>query len=269
MEVPATGMGPPGPDPAAGSSPISRPSNSPPSGRAGSPSAGDSAATLLAGLSQSDRSRLVEILESTPPRGGAALGERLALDALEAASSRSPERALDLVRQLAKLDPDRAAALRSAPELESMRPGVEQLLGQLTATARLHAEGRLAEATQKLENFTGREIAVTEVRPEVLLSVAGALFDAGGMTNYARSAAISELLIDQCRWAPADVPAPVALRAANRREPVSRRLLLIWLACGLTGAIMCWWVRDEWLPTVCAAWGAGLAVLIIRSAWRR
>ena len=88
-----------------------------------------------------------------PPSWGAPL----AGDAADAAAGRDIGRLLDLVRQVANLDPVRAEALAASPAFASHRTQVEQLLAQLTAAAKLHAEGRLANATQMVETGTLRD----------------------------------------------------------------------------------------------------------------
>ena len=231
--------------------------------------AGDSVAAFLGELSQSDLTRLLEIVEATPRSTGDARAGELLRAAGEAVATQNTGRALDLLRQLASLDPALAETLASAPALQSIRPGVEQLLSQLTAAARLHAEGRLAEATQKLETATVKDASAGEVRPELFLLAATRLMEAGGLANYVRSAAASEASMDQSRWAPALHAEPAINRAAGDWRVSLPVLIWAWFALGMAGAGFCWWLRYDYLPMVCGVWAGGLAVLIFARVWRR
>lgn len=260
MEVPAAGMGLPGPERALANSGVVVPRTDLPaiSGSART-FAGDSVAELLSELSQSDLTTLREILDTIPRPGDRAQAEDLLRAATEAIAARSIGHALDLLRQAASLDPALADTLVSAPALVSIRPGVEQLLSQLTAATLLHAEGKLTEASQKLATATLRETPAGDVRPEVLLLVATGLIEAGGLANYVRSAAVSDALIDPSRWAPAPGAELAAVTRPKRGWRVSWRLpIAVWLASGLAAAGLCWWLGDEYLPLVCGLWIGGL-----------
>jgi len=233
------------------------------------PFAGDSVAALLGELSQSDLTQLLKIVDAVPHPGEQARAEELLTAAVEAVAARNTGRALDLFRQLAALDPARSATLLAAPALASIRPGMEQLLNQLTAAARLHAEGKLGEATLRLETTNFKEPSSGEARPETFLLVAGRLIEAGGLANYVRSAAISAVVIEQYRWA----PAPGAELAENQTQSgwhlPPRLSVAAWVALGLASAGLCWWLRDDYLPFVCEIWAGGLFVLMTFLAWRR
>jgi hypothetical protein len=270
MEVPATGMGAAGPERSVSNSRVAPPANVPSSIGQTTPLSGDSVAALLGELSKSDLSRLLEIVEGLPRSGEEAQVEELLRAAVEAVAAGIPSRALDQVRQLAGLNPARAETLASSPGMASIRPELERLLSQLTAAAKLRAEGQLGDATQRLETAIVKDTSAGEVRPEILLLVATSLIEAGGLANYVRSDAVSAALIDQCRWAPAEhaEPAIVIRPAADRRVSVGL-LVSVWLPLGIASAVLCWWVRSDYLPIVCAAWAGGLVVLIGARAWRR
>jgi hypothetical protein len=159
-------------------------------------------------------------------------------------------------RQLAILDPARAESLVSSPALASLRPVLEQLLNQLTATAKLHAEGKLAEVAANLSSGTLRG----EVRPEIFLAVATRLIEAGGLANYARSAAVCEALSDHSRWVPTG---PVEATAVNRMTPSWRPLTAAWCALGVVSIGGCWWFREDWLPMACGVWVLGVAGFLL------
>jgi hypothetical protein len=135
------------------------------------------------------------------------------------------------------------------------------LLNQTVAGARQHAEGRLAEATQKLEigslKYNG------EVRPEVFLLVAGKLLEGGGLGNYVRSAAVSTALLDQGRWVPSYCPEPVPIRPASAGWHASLQLVIsLWISLGTAAIGLCWWLRDDYLPMVLLVWAIGLTLLV-------
>jgi len=268
MEVPAAGMGSPGPERALANSGVVPPANLPAVVSTSLPVAGDSVASLLGELSQFDLTRLLDIVDAIPRPGDRVQVEDLLRAATEAVAGGNTGHALDLLRQLASLDPALAETLLSAPALASVRPGLEQLVNQLTAAALLHAEGKLTEVSQKLETATLRETSASEVRPEIFLQVATRLIEAGGLANYVRSAAVSDACaetqlgaprVDPCRW----VPAPGAELAAVTRPGVGWRAswrlpIVVWLASGVAAAGLCCWLRDEYLPLICGLWAGGL-----------
>jgi hypothetical protein len=268
MEVPPAGMEALNPDRAVANAGGAQPAKLS-AVDAAAPMASDSVAALLAELSQSDLSRLLQIVKATPQAGDQNRVEELLQAAVETAANRNVGGALDFLRQVAALDPARAESFASVPALASMRAALEQWLNRLTAGARLQAEGRLAEATQKLETASFKDAADIQVKPEILLHVAACLIQAGGLANYVQSASVSEALLEQCRWAPAEHS---AMPPANRGEPgwhAPAWLMAVWFASGFAGAALCWWLRDDWLPIVCGAWAGGLVVLMAIFAWRR
>jgi hypothetical protein len=227
---------------------------------------GDSIAVLLGELSQADLTRVLEVLEGSQRGVDDARAVELLRDAADALAHQDTGRALDLVRQFASLDPERAEALASAPALVSIRSQVEQLLTQLTATARLRAEGGLADAAHRFETGAFIGASAGDVRPETFLLVATRLIDAGGLANYVRAADLCSALIDPARWAPQEVVAdrPPDWHAVNMRLPV-----FIWIAMGIAGAGLCWWVKNDYLPLVCGVWAGILVVLMFRRAHLR
>lgn len=264
--MPATGMGPSGLERAISNPAAAPPPSLQPSAGPTEPVTGDSVAAQLNELSQSGLTRLLEIL-NRPRSGDDARVDQLLRTAEEAVAARNTGGALDLLRQVASLDPARAETTLSAPELASIRANWEQLLNQLSATAKLHAGSRLTEATQSLEMAAVKETCPGEVRPEILLAVAARLIEAGGLANYVRSTAVSEAVIDRSRWAPAE-PAVDIRQAAGGRAKVPLPIAA-WLVLGSASAALCWWVREEYLPAVCGVWVAVLVVLIVARAWQR
>jgi hypothetical protein len=262
MQVPPAGMGAFGPDRAEANAGIVPPISVPSAGGA-QPVAGDSVAALLAEISPSDLTLLLEILQAP---GDQARIAQLLRATEDAAATRDTGGAMDLFRQLANSDPARAESLALLPSLASIRPEIEQWLTQFTAAAKVRAEGRLAEADQKVETSTRLDNSASQTRPEILLLAATGLMDAGGLANYVRSAAVSEVLLDPSRWVPAEQPAPAVVngQSADWLGPA----LAAWLAVGFASAILSWWLQDDWLPVICGAWAGGLVVMAVL-AWRR
>jgi hypothetical protein len=267
MEVPAAGMGASGPNrPSAPS--VTPPAHLPPAIDRNSGFSGDTVATLLRELSQADLTRLLEIVESPLLRTADAGRIDELLDLLrESVVSENTGRALDLLRQVVTLSPQRAETLSANPELAAIRPALEQLLSQVTAGSRLRAEGRLLEAAQKVEltraGYSG------EIKPEIFLSLAEKLIEAGGLPNYIRSEAVSVALLDPALWVPATVlqvaPDPPLL---NTWRVTLRLLIALWISLGLAAIALCWWLRAEYLPTVALVWAAGGLVLLVVREWR-
>jgi len=143
-------------------------------------------------------------------------------------------------------------------------------VSQFTGAARLHAEGRLAEATQKLETAALKEMSAGEVRPGVFLLVATRLIEAGGLANYVRSAAVSDAFIDQTRWVPSPHAEPLIANrvAADRWAPLSW-LIPAWVAVGVAGAALSWWLQYDRPLIVGAIWAGGLVVLAGSAVWLR
>jgi len=270
MQVPPAGMGPSGADRSAAARDIVPPASLAAAAARTAPVTGDSVNALLSELSKADLTRLLEIVESLPGSGEAAQVRELLRSAAEAVAEQNPGRALDRLKHLAILDPARAESLASEPSLASIRPGVEQLLSQLTGAARLHAEGRLAEAAKMLDAASLKDISAREVRPEIFVQVASRLIEAGGLANYVRSAAVSDVLIDPNRWAPTLPlePVPVNQPDVDWRVPL-RMLLSAWFAIGIASAGLCWWLQYDHPSIVGGGWAGGLFVLLLAGAWRR
>jgi hypothetical protein len=231
---------------------------------------GDSVAGLLRELAQTGLPGLPGILDGAPAPPEEAQAETLLQAVLAAVADESPGRALAQFRQLARLDPGRAEGLASGPALASIRPAVERLLSQLAVAAKLHAEGRLAEAARLWDSGAGKELPAREIRPETLLLIATRLLEAGGLANYVRSAAASGVLIDQSRWAPAPQAEPVPARESGGESRMPLRVLfLAWFALGMAGLTVCWCFQYDRPPAAFEVWGGGLVALACLGAWQR
>ena len=257
-------------------------------------------AAALSILSEPDLTRLVAILEPAQSSQTAAQLAALVQEVLTAAAAGDLTRVLGGVTQLAALDPTRVEAVRSQAALEPVRAPIDALLTRLAQMARLEAEGRLSEAARVLERSGAQKLAGWDARPEVLLSLAARLLEAGGHVNSLRASQLAQTVAEGAQWAPAPVPAPVEDLAAARirseikplaarpirtafsrswdtlrkQTPVSVRvlwrraplliLLLAWLAVGIVGGSASWLLRtlapDAW-PAALASAGFDLWAL--------
>ena len=167
--------------------------------------------------------------------------------------------------------------------MPAIRPEVENLMARLTATARLGAEARLEQARSVLQ-------LLESARPEAAILVAARLLDAGGFANAVRSAELSRMAIDPCRWAPAQVAAPLPeiqggvagrrvgsrllaeLKGLWRRAPMAV-ILLAWGAMGLIGGGLIALFRDQWPGSIVMLsvefWAVGLLTLVVSVFYAR
>lgn len=258
--MPPAGMGASGLDRSSAAPVVPPAPVSPAFGRAPALSP-DTIATLLSELSQADLTRLLEIAEAPLRSADTAQIDELLHAVGESVATRDLSRALELLQKVVTLSPERAETLPGHPALAGIRPALEQLLSQVTAVARLRAEGRLLEAQKTdLTRVTDKE----EIKSEIFLCLAEKLIAAGGLPNYIRSEAVSLALLDPARWAPATVaeiaPQPPAVNGWH----LSLRLLAtLWVSLGLAAIALCWWLGVEYLGAVLTLWIAGTLVLLL------
>ena len=190
-------------------------------------SAGAQAATsidaaLLGALSQPDLARLVAVLE--PPQSPQAVSQvrQLVEAVVTAAAAGDVERALEQVTRLAALDPMQAEAIRTEPGVEQVRRPLETLLTQLANVAKLDAETRVAQATEAAAGSRTTALPEWDAHPEMLLSIANRLLEAGGYINAVRATHVAQVVIDGTQWAPAPgmVTTPVLAGSSSKSEEV-------------------------------------------------
>jgi hypothetical protein len=197
--------------------------------------------------------------------------------------------ALEKLTVLISLDPLRAERLASEPGLAPIRQEVEALLSRLTGEARLGAESRLREATERLQAPGAADRQIENVKASTLLLCAGQLIDAGGYASFVQSAAVSRMILDPQRWAPAEAAAPwfhrwdarirvpraspwirlgglaVRFKSLWRRAPLLV-LLLGWLVAGLFGGAVAALFLNERAAAAVAVffeiWALGFLALV-------
>jgi len=202
------------------------------------------------------------------------------------------QQALVKLAEFAALDPRRAETLEAEPGLASIRADVGRFLFRLASAARLEAEMQFGQATQLVQSAGSQVRLGQEVRPEIVLLIAGRLLEAGGYANSIRSAELSQMVINQYSEAPALAPLSragtrsIPIRSGdvsqgwrNRLIPRIKRLwvrapllvlLLAWLAVGLLGGSVYRLLRNYWPQTwpedlvanSFEIWGVGFLALI-------
>jgi hypothetical protein len=241
---------------------------------------GDSVASFLA------TGRIADLLAGVDQRRPVQSPEVIA-ELLRAAVSAAEEkdfvRALERVRELVAMDPERADTLPSEPGLDSIRGEVNQLLRDLADAARSGAEQKLTSAHQALASDGGKLPEADQADLRTILSVAVQLFETGRHANYVRAGDLAEVVSDvimvQRGWTTAGVPlwvpvevsveGPAPGRVPARWESLWRRvplpiLLLAWLALGIIGVLPFAAVPVAW-PVAAVAlgvWGSGLVALV-------
>jgi len=232
---------------------------------------GDTITAMLGQISEPAALILLEIIENRLPPENAARLEGLMRAAVTAANEGNVQRALSNLAKFAALDPRRAETLESEHGVVSIRPEVRRLLSRLAAAAYLDAESRLGRATQLLEAAASRELPGQELRPEIVIMIAGRFQEAGGYANWIRSAELSQMAINAYAFAPIPAPIPLAARGRIRSRYAdaslgSRRrwapqirmlwrrdpllvLLLAWLALGILGGSASAIWRSGWPQT--------------------
>ena len=212
----------------------------------------DSARTLAATmdtvavlqLSPSDTSNLIRILEPlTLPQQPSMLADLLR-GAVSAAQRGDLVGALQQLENFVQLDPNRASTLRMEPSLEQIRAQVDQLLMRLESTAGLDAQARLAEAAKALETWGRHPLPGWDVAPQMLLTVADRLYDAGDYVHYLYAASLAQVVIDGAgvpratiRTGPADSPLEPA-----PASKFSHRLKALWVRAPLLILLVSWFV---------------------------
>ncbi len=257
---------------------------------AGTTPAADSNAAILANISAPDLAKLAAILEPTHSPQSAALLQNLLQDTRDAVShidavrSHSQAetvlpgddaRAIANLGEIARLDPAVIETLRVDPALAPIRPEMERLLHQVTAVAKMDAEGSLVRAGQFIESNGARMLPNWQTRPETLMQVAHRLFDTGGYTNYVRSAQVAQAIIDYSPWivnyAPG-IPAKARTGAAAGEDALQTAVRKSWVDIrnGAPSKIARLWERAPLLVLLVGWLGLGLVAgpisLLFRSA---
>ena len=187
---------------------------------------------------------------------------------VSAAADGNVQEALVKLAEFAVLDPRRAETLETEPGLASIHADVRQFLFRLASSAQMDAESRLGQATRFLQAAGSKELPGQEMKPEIVILIAGRLLEAGGYANCVRSAELSQMTINLYGGAPTPAtlsltdPRSIAIGSAhdnlglrNKWMPRIRKLwlrapllvlLLVWLAVGLVAGSVSALLRTCW-----------------------
>ncbi len=260
MDVTGVSSGAVGPD----RPPLARGAQLSPAAGAGAISV-DAIGGMFRELSPSDLSNLLKVVEQALPAAPVAASEALLQNAGSALAAGHPGRALEHLRQLIAVDPQRGESLPSSPAFSSIRVQVEKLLSEVSGPAKLHAQSRLSEAARLGDQAPSGQ---TELNVPVLLEVATQLIKAGGLSNYVRSAGVSEKVIESGCWAPGikseTVSSPVMATSRVRFSS----LTLLWLSLGAAVFAISWLVSWDGAATLLRIWVAGFLAIGVGAAWR-
>ncbi|MEO8592039.1 MAG: hypothetical protein ABI759_01845 [Candidatus Solibacter sp.] len=237
-------------------------------------------------LSLADMGKLIRILDPPALTKHPSQSQDLLSGAISAVQSGEVNHALEQLADLVKLDPSGAQTLRTEPGLEQIRTQVNHLLIRLETVAGLDAQGRLAEAAEVLLSLAPHPLAGWDTPPQVLLTMANRLYDAGGYVNYVHAASLAQLVFEGASRVPLGI---ARSRQANpQRESVRRPksavgpktlwmraplliLLVSWFLLGLAaagvGSILHYFWPGQFpasiIDTGFALWGVGFLALVV------
>lgn len=259
----------------------------PASVQAGSPG-DDLAATLTSQIAAPDLARLNAILQPNRSSEVAAHITELTQDTALALNEGDRTRALANLNEIAAADPHTVAVMAPDRVLQSIRPEVDQMLNRLTTVAKMDAEGWLAQADEAVETAGNATLTAWQSKPETLLQVAHHLYEAGGYTNYVRSADLAQNIVNPSAVAyspfleeyaksPQTQPAAAPVKTENEeilpkkptlptaaetfqavRKTAMPRLQQLWNRAPLLALLLAW---------LGAGLAAGPAAVLLRAIW--
>ena len=207
--------------------------------------------------------------------------------AISAVEEQDFVRALEKLRELVAMDPERADSMLSDPALDPIRAELNQLLRELAAAAQAEAEQKLGTAHEALESDGAKLPEGDRADLQSILSVAAELIQTARHADYVRARELAEVVMVQCGWttagvpvwAPSELPAPVPVPGPWenlwQKAPLPI-LLLAWLALGIAGALPFTIIHIGWPIAAFALclWGGGLAAFVhwyrrTRKRWAR
>jgi hypothetical protein len=257
------------------------PASAPPNIAQSAAPVSDTVASLLSSAKIGDL--LASIDQRRPIQSPEVIAE-LTRAAISAVEEQDFVRALEKLRELVAMDPERADSMPSDPAFDPIRAELNQLLRELAAAAQAEAEQKLGTAHEALESDGARLPEGDKADLRSILSVAAELVQTERHANYVRAGELAEVVMVQCGWTPAGVPvwAPSEVQAPVRApgpwENLWQKgplpiLLLAWLALGIVGALPFTVLHIGWPIAAFALclWGGGLVAFVrwYRRARRR
>jgi hypothetical protein len=150
----------------------------------------------LGQLVAADLTRLSAILQPNANSAHVAQVASLIREASDAIVQGNTLQAVGSLRQVAALEPQTIEILRGDAVFASIRPEIDQLLSQLTSSARFDAQASLGRAEQLLDASQLKTGFSVPSLADTLIKAAHRFFDAGGYANYVRSADLAQTTIE-------------------------------------------------------------------------
>ena len=151
-------------------------------------------------LATSDLVKLAQIIQPAIPPARVEQLTKLLQETVQAVSEGRIEWAVGRVLEAATLDPLQAEEFRAQPELAPIHANIEHLIGRMATVAKIDAESKLSQAEQVMEDSGWAKLPHWDTKPETLLQIAHRLFEAGGYSNYVRSAGLADATIQSAFW---------------------------------------------------------------------
>ena len=178
-------------------------------------------------LATSDLVKLAQIIQPAAPPEQVEQLTKLLQETVQAVSEGRIEWAVGRVLEAATLDPLQAEEFRALPELAPIHANIEHLIGRLTTVAKIDAESKLSQAELVMEDSGWAKLPHWDTKPETLLQIAHRLFEAGGYSNYVRSAGLADATIQSAFWGASilqpQIPPIIDLAKIEREESATAK----------------------------------------------
>jgi len=156
--------------------------------------------TVMHNLATSDLVKLAQIIQPAPAPERVEQLNDLIKETVHAVNDGRIEWAVGRVAEAATLHPLQSEEFRSLPELAPIQANIERLFGRLTTVAKMDAESKISQAEQVMEEAGWAKLPQWETKPQTLLQIAHRLVEAGGYSNYVRSAHLADSTIQSAFW---------------------------------------------------------------------
>ena len=157
-------------------------------------------ATSIHALATSDLAKLAQIIQPAPQPERVQQLAKLVEETVKAVADGRVEWAVGRVVEAATLHPLQAEEFRSMPELAPIQGNIEHLMGRLTTVAKIDAESKISQAEQVMEDNGWAKLPHWDTKPETLLQIAHRLYEAGGYSNFVRSAELADATMQSAFW---------------------------------------------------------------------
>ena len=166
-------------------------------------------ATSIHALATSDLAKLAQIIQPAPEPQRVEQVAKLLEETVKAVAEGRVEWAVGRVIEAATLHPLQTEEFRSMPALAAIQGNIEHLMGRLTTVAKIDAESKISQAEQVMEDNGWAKLPHWDTKPETLLQIAHRLYEAGGYSNYVRSARYADATMQSAFWGASLVQQPI------------------------------------------------------------